>query len=312
MQTMTPGKYVVILNPVAGKGKAAGTRPAIESFLKKHRQEYEIILTERRGHALEIAQNYPLDAGVIMVAAGGDGTANEVANGLLRRDRQEGAPPPVMAVLPVGRGNDFSCNVKVGDKLGKALEILLRRKSLPLDAGMVTGGFFPKGRYFVNGLGIGFDCKVGFEAAKLKIKSGLSYALGALITLAKYEPSPLLEISYDDNTITVPAVLVSIMNGVRMGGTFLMGPQALVDDGLFDLCVIRRPKTRSRLLKIVMSYPKGRQADFEEAQTGRAKCFHLKALAGVMAAHCDGETVCMEGTELSVECVPAALNLIRS
>jgi YegS/Rv2252/BmrU family lipid kinase len=303
-------KLMVILNPIAGKGKAIKEYPVIEAFLREHSQNYNIVLTERANHALEIARDCPLDENTIVVAAGGDGTANEVANGLLLREKKFDAPH-TMAVLPVGRGNDFSCNVGVGNALTSALETLVKRKRCPLDAGFVRGGFFPEGRFFVNGLGIGFDTKVGFEAAKLKIKSGLAYAIGAVITLIKYEPSPVLEIKYDDNIVTIPAAIVSIMNGVRMGGSFLMGPSAVIDDGFFDICMVRHPVNRIRLMRIVLSYTKGRQEGFEETLTGRARRFHLKALGGGMAAHCDGETVCTEGTELDVECIPFALRLVR-
>jgi YegS/Rv2252/BmrU family lipid kinase len=307
---MLNGKLLVILNPIAGKGKAVREYPVIDSFLRGHSQNYEIVLTERVNHALEIARNYPLDEDTIVVAAGGDGTANEVANGLLLREKKFDEPC-TMAVLPIGRGNDFSCNTGVGDDLATALETLIKRRRCQLDAGFVKGGFFPAGRYFVNGLGIGFDAKVGFEAAKLRITSGLAYAVGALITLVKYEPSPVLEITYDGDTVTIPAAIVSIMNGVRMGGSFLMGPMAVIDDGLFDICMVRHPAGRLRLLKIVLSYTKGGQGAFEETLTGRARHFHLKALSGGMAAHCDGETVCTAGTELEIECLPYALRLVR-
>jgi YegS/Rv2252/BmrU family lipid kinase len=303
-------KLIVILNPIAGKGKAIKALPVIDTFLKRQKHVYQLFLTERVNHALEIALNCPLDKDTIVVAAGGDGTANEVANGLLKRKKDFDAPP-VMAVLPVGRGNDFSSNAGIGDDLTYALEKLVEGKRYPLDAGIVRGGFFPEGRYFINGLGIGFDCKVGFEAAKLKIKSGLTYAIGAFITLIKYEVPPVLEIDYEDKKTTMPAVIVSIMNGVRMGGTFLMGPSALIDDGLFDICMVRDPRNRARLIKIILSYIKGGQEAFEETLMGRARHFHLKAVSGGMSAHCDGETVCTEGKELTIECIPSALRLIR-
>jgi diacylglycerol kinase family enzyme len=188
---------------------------------------------------------------------------------------------------------------------------LLQKKSRPLDGGLVNGGFFPEGRYFVNGIGIGFDTKVGFEAAKMKhIHSSLSYALGAIITVARYEPSPLLEIQYDDKELTQPAAIVSIMNGRRMGGIFYMGPHALLDDGALDLCVIRRPRSRMRLIHVILKYPKGTQEACEETFMSRGSYFHLKALEGGMAAHCDGETVCLDGKELTVKCLPGALRLI--
>jgi YegS/Rv2252/BmrU family lipid kinase len=303
------GKLWVILNPAAGKGKAAKAYPRIERFLGRQGQGFEIILTEGPGDALEIARGLPLGNDDATVAAGGDGTCNEVANGLLTRPLAPSAPP-ILGVLPVGRGNDFSSTPEIPQDLEEALGTLIARKLRTLDVGLVKGGFFPDGRYFVNGIGIGFDTKVGFEAAKMKIKSGISYALGAIITVARYEPSPVIQIRYDDKEMTLPAAIISIVNGRRMGGSFYMGPNALLDDGLLDICCVRHPPTRLKLLNIVLHYPKGTQGECEGVHSDRGSRFHLKALEGGMAAHCDGETVCYDGKELEIACIPGALRLI--
>jgi YegS/Rv2252/BmrU family lipid kinase len=301
-------KIWIILNPVAGKGKAITHLPGIKSYLEKFKQNFEIVLTSGPGDALEIARNCP--PGDAVIAAGGDGTCNEVANGLLTR-KTPPPEPPLFGILPIGRGNDFSFTAQVPPVPEKALDIILQKKCRPLDAGFVKGGFFPEGRYFVNGLGIGFDTKVGFEAAKMKkIHSSLSYALGALITVAKFEASPVIQIRYDGKEMTIPAAIVSVMNGRRMGGIFFMGPNALLDDGALDICTIRHPRSRLRLIQLVMKYPKGAQAECEETFMDRADHFHLKALEGGMAAHCDGETVCVEGTELEASCLRGALRLL--
>jgi YegS/Rv2252/BmrU family lipid kinase len=246
----------------------------------------------------------------VVVAAGGDGTCNEVANGLLTRNPKL-TYPPIFGILPIGRGNDFSSTAGVPVEIEKALEMLIGRKTRPLDAGFVTGGFFPDGRYFVNGVGMGFDTKVGFEAAKMKhVHSGIAYALGAVITLIKFEKPPLLEVTYGDTTVTLPSLIVSVMNGRRMGGIFIMGPKALLDDGELDVCIITKTKTRARLIKIILHYPKGTQEECKETVMGRAKNIHIKAIEGGMAAHADGETVCLDGKELTLTCLPGALALI--
>jgi YegS/Rv2252/BmrU family lipid kinase len=307
---MTPqnSKFLVILNPIAGKGKAIKEYPKIDRFLKERHVEYEIVVTKGPGHAREIARDCPGQS--IVVAAGGDGTNNEVINGLLTR--KESAPePPLFGIIPVGRGNDFACSARVPENLDQALEILMRKEIYSLDAGLVTGGYFPEGRYFVNGVGIGFDTKVGFEAAKMKsIHSALSYALGAVINIARFEPSPLLEIDCDGKIMTFPAIIVSVVNGRRMGGMFYMGPHASLNDGLFDICAVRHPASRRRLIQIVLRYPKGTQEECEETFMGRGLRFRLRALEGGMAAHCDGETVCEDGKELTISCRPGALRLI--
>jgi YegS/Rv2252/BmrU family lipid kinase len=309
MAASKSGKFWIILNPAAGKGKAAAHYPKIDRFLRKEGQFYEIMLTKGPGDARDIARSIPLGKDDIVVAAGGDGTCNEVVNGLLTRPVPP-SQPPILGILPVGRGNDFSSTPGISTEINHALRTLVQRNVRPLDAGFVKGGFFTEGRYFVNGVGIGFDTKVGFAAARMKLKSGLAYAAGALLTIIRYEPSPLLRIRYGEQEATLNATIVSIMNGRRMGGSFFMGPNALLDDGALDICFVRHPPTRGRLIRIVLHYPKGTQAECEGVYTGRASHFKLTALEGGMAAHCDGETVCYDGTELEIKCVPGALRLI--
>ena len=301
-------KIWIILNPVAGKGKALKQLPRIECFMRDSGRDFEILMTKGPGDALNMVRDLPLGIDDITVAAGGDGTCNEVVNGLLTRESLPS--PPLFGVLPIGRGNDFSSTPKIPVDVEEALRILIAGKASPLDAGMIKGGFFPNGRYFINGIGIGFDTKVGFEAAKLKIKSGISYVLGALITLIRYEPSPVLRIRYDGNEATLPAVLVSVVNGRRMGGSFYMGPNALLDDGLLDICYVRHIPSRLKLLKVISHYTKGTQIGCEGVYTGKGTSFHLLALEGGMVCHCDGETVCHDGKELEINCIPGALRLI--
>jgi len=305
------GKIWVILNPIAGKGKAAKQKPKIEDLLQKSGRDFEILLTEKPGDALNIAKNLQLGINDITVAAGGDGTCNEVINGLLQRPKnKEVSEPPIFGIIPVGRGNDFSATPGIPSNVEKSISILLESKIQLIDAGFVKGGFFPDGRYFINGIGIGFDTKVGFEAAKLKIKSGITYAIGALILIIRYERSPVLKICYDDKEVTIAAVLVSIVNGRRMGGSFFMGPKAILDDGLLDLCFVRHQPSRMSLIKILKHYTKGTQEQCEGVYMARSKYFRLTALEGGMAAHCDGETVCYDGKELEITCIPNALQLI--
>jgi YegS/Rv2252/BmrU family lipid kinase len=304
------GKIWIILNPIAGKGKAAKLYPKIESILKGLGENFEFLLTKKPGDAIEIVRNLPLGDDDISVAAGGDGTCNEVANGLLTRGKPLSLPP-IMGILPIGRGNDFSSTPGIPGKYEKAVEVLVQRKTRPLDAGFVKGGFFPEGRYFINGVGIGFDTQVGFDAAKMKhVHSGFAYALGAIVNIVNYKPSPILQIKYDEKEATLPAVIVSIMNGRRMGGSFFMGPKALLDDGALDICYLRHPKGRIRLIQLVLRYTKGTQGECEETTMSRATHFHLQALEGGMAAHCDGETICYDGKELEITCKPGALRLV--
>jgi YegS/Rv2252/BmrU family lipid kinase len=312
MSTKSHGlkNFFIVLNPQAGHGKAVATVPRIEHYLKDSGVPFRIVWTKSPGDAIKIVQNAGLDANTVVVAAGGDGTCNEVVNGLLARSDKD-AFQRTFGILPIGRGNDFAYTARVSTELPKALDTLLRGHTSDLDVGWVKGGFFPEGRYFVNGVGIGFDTKVGFEAAKMKhVKSGIAYAFGAIKTLIKFERGPLVEITRDNQTVTQRALIISIVNGRRMGGSFFMAPRARLDDGFLDICTIGQIQTRGRLLRVVLSYTTGSQEQFTECSMTKATTFHLRALDGGLAAHADGETVCYDGKELELGCIPKALKLI--
>ena len=96
-----------------------------------------------------------------------------------------------------------------------------------MDVGRITGGDYPKGRYFANGVGIGFDTIVGLEAAKLKKVHGfMAYVIGAARTFLIYPKAPLVRLAHDNGLIEQESHQISIMNGKRMGGTFFMAPHS--------------------------------------------------------------------------------------
>jgi YegS/Rv2252/BmrU family lipid kinase len=309
MTSTGPQKLLFVLNPTAGNGKARAMYPKIEAYLKNRGIEHRIMLTASPGDAINIVRNYPLEPGTAVIAAGGDGTCNEVVNGLMSREKADGGPP-VFGVLPIGRGNDFASSIPVSHDYETALESIIRGKTRPLDLGLVKGGFFPDGRYFVNGLGIGFDTQVGLEAAKMKhVHSALAYALGAILTVARFKPSPMIKVSWAGEEHTLPVLQLSLMNGRRMGGMFFMGPNAKLDDGMLDICIVEH-RTRRQVVNIIVHYTKGTQSRSPGVVMGRAAEFSLRALEGGMISHADGETVCLDGKELTISCKAGAVALI--
>ena len=147
-------KYCLIVNPLAGKGSALKAIPEIESLLNGLGLDYDIILTEYPGHAIQLAKDAGSNGYQTVVAVGGDGTANEVINGLMQ-DVEAGNLSANLAVLPVGRGNDFAFGMGVPQDLEEACKALAEAKTRKIDIGLVKGGDYPDGRYFGNGVGLG-------------------------------------------------------------------------------------------------------------------------------------------------------------
>lgn len=300
-------KYLIIFNPAAGKGRSIEKLPVIHDFFNRMRLNYELIHTKEVGHATLIAEEHARDKNTAIVAAGGDGTCNEVINGLMKG---KGDTQPVFGVLPLGRGNDFSYGGHVPAVVAEALEILVEGNTSPLDIGLITGGYYPEGRYFGNGIGCGFDTVVGLEAAKLKnVHDALAYVVGTVKTLIKFSASPEIEITYNEKSTTIQAIQISIMNGNRMGGLFYMAPDAINNDGLFDLCVVEH-QNRRKLIKAIIHYTKGTQRGLPGISMDQSADFSLKALKGGMIVHADGETICVEGKQLEIKCIPGPIRII--
>lgn len=303
-------KYYIIVNPISGHGAGERAIPAIERLLAGLGLEYDLVRTTRPWHAAELAQQATGGGYAAVVAVGGDGTANEVLNGLLlpSAERMDGLPS--MGVLSVGRGNDFAFGNGIPADLEAGCRALAEDHRRTIDVGRVVGGFYPQGRYFGNGVGIGFDALVGFEAAKMKRWPGFAgYTAAALKVMLFHYDAPMLRIELDGEVITQPALMVSIMNGRRMGGGFMMAPQGRSDDDRLELCIAGRV-SRAGILGLIPRFMQGTQGTHGAIQMPGARRVVVTALEGSLAAHADGETLCTAGERLAVEVLPRRLALI--
>ncbi len=302
-------EILIILNPVAGKGKAVERLPDIQRLMAAAGLGFDLRMTDRVGHATELAESAGALGYGIVVAAGGDGTVNEVVNGLMRA-KNAGRPVPTLAVFSVGRGNDFAYGADLPGTLEECVDVLRKGEKRAMDVGLVKGGDYPEGKYFANGMGVGFDTIVGLEAAKLKHVHGfMAYVIGALRTFAIFPNAPLVRLDYDGTVLEQRSTQVSIMNGKRMGGTFFMAPDAENFDGRFDLCVAES-LNRREMIDLMVRYTKGTQAGHAKIKTMRAARLDIAAPNGGLIVHADGETICIDGKALTIECMASALVLI--
>jgi diacylglycerol kinase (ATP) len=303
-------KDCIIINPVAGKGAGAKAIPEIQAHLAALEIDYDLIMTQYPGHAIDLAEEAGSNGYTTVVAVGGDGTVNEVINGLMRA-KNGNQVTSTMAVLPVGRGNDFSYGMGVPQDLESACRILLEAKTRKIDIGFLKGGDFPEGRYFGNGVGIGFDTIVGFEAAKLPaFISGIpAYLIAAVKTIFLYFDAPLLRIQIDEAVLEQPCLLVSVMNGKRMGGSFMFAPESASDDGELNLCIAHQV-SRLQVLGLFPKVMGGTQESHPAITMATGRHITVEALQGTLPVHADGETICKAGHALDVEILKQQLDLV--
>lgn len=300
--------FTIILNPISGRGNGLASIPTIKQILDGHQTDYSLIQTKYPGHAIELAVQ-ACENGDTVVAAGGDGTSNEVINGLMKVKNSTGKTQ-VMGVIPVGRGNDFAFSMGIPTQVDEACHFLVNTAPRKVDLGIAFGDNFPDGRYFGNGVGIGFDAVVGFEAAKMKrLKGFTSYIVAALKTIFIYYKTPRLKVVMDQDTITLSALMVSIMNGIRMGGGFFMAPKGDPHDTQFDLCCVSQV-SKLKTFPLITRFMKGSQEGHPAVRFYQSKKVVITALQGSIPAHADGETICTNGKEVVVELVPQALDLV--
>jgi diacylglycerol kinase (ATP) len=308
-------KSKIIYNPAAGKGSAGKNLPKIQAFLHEQGFDGDLVPTQGPGHAIELSRQAAEDGYDLVVAAGGDGTVNETIIGLMLARLSEPARPsgqswPALGVLPVGSGNDFAFGVNIPQDIHQACETLGKGQRRLIDVGWVTGGDYPQGRYFVNGVGLGFDAVVGFEAAKIKwLHGAASYLVAVVRTLFLYGHEPIYEVFFDGTTLRQPFLMVSVMNGRRMGGSFLMAPEGNPGDGKFDLYLVGQV-SQLRILPLATTFFNGKQGNNSAVKMMRARQVSIRAIEGTIPAHANGETLCTAGQALSIEIFPGVLEVV--
>lgn len=227
---MSHGRTLVIVNPEARHGETAKLVPVLSTLLNA--LPHDLVMTEHIGHAAELAgeaAEYDL-----VVAAGGDGTVHEVLNGLMSIPSDS---RPKLGVIPTGSGNDTRRTLGVPEDLAAAALVLATGTVKRFDVGVCNG------TYFNNSFAAGLDAKVTAKAVEYKVtkrRSGLWLYLTALLHVLFHELDPFrLRISFDG----LPAeehntLIIAATNGPTYGGGFFITPDAIPDDGVFDVCMI--------------------------------------------------------------------------
>ncbi len=309
MQTNSKERHKIIVNPTSGRGNGERIIPALQEALRKYGLDFDLVRTERPFHAVDLARQAAAEGFAVVVAVGGDGTANEVINGLMQV-KENGTLKTAVGVIGAGRGNDFAYSLGMPADLDEACRVLAEGKRKTIDIGHMRGGLFPDGRYFGNSLGIGFDAVVTVEALKMTRLSGMvSYLVAVLKTIFLYYQAPQVEITYGGELLSLPALMISIMNGQRQGGVFIMSPEAQNDDGLFDLCIVREV-SKWRIFTLIPYFFSGAQFGQDEVQFLQTEQVTVTAVRGVLPAHLDGEIVCTEGKELRVKLLPGQMQAV--
>jgi len=301
-------KLKVILNPMADMGNAWRVANDLRPILQEH-GGFDWSGTVYPTHATELAKQAGEQGYDMVIAMGGDGTVHEVVNGLMQ------VPPerrPSLGVVPVGSGNDFAHAIGIPDQADQALVQALTGSATSLDVGLLVDEHGRK-EYFDNTLGIGFDAVVTIRSHRLPFLRGFLMYLTAVIQTIILNHKPVgMTIDVDAERIQQRNLLLTICNGPREGGGFLVAPEAKVDDGVFHYVMIRE-LSRLMMLRLVPEVMKGTHGRFKQVASGTCRKLTVRGDAP-MYIHADGEIFTSFGSDLrsvTLEIIPGGLQVVR-
>jgi YegS/Rv2252/BmrU family lipid kinase len=308
-------KARVILNPVTGRGQGGQALPRVQSELKQHGIDFDLVTTQAEGHARELAKHAALDSSFdCVIAAGGDGTVNEVINGLIEAAQARGSwgrgePAGPLGVIPIGSGNDFAFGLGLkGHNIAAACARIAAGRPRTIDIAHVSDDRGVE-LFFCNNLGTGFDAAANIEARKIKNLRGFPLYFAALIrTLSSYYHTPLANLQYGKEIMHLPVLMASVANGPRTAGGFLMAPNASLNDGLLDFCVVGE-QSRLGIIGLIPHFLRGTHEGKTRVYMLRADHIVIEAADG-LPVHVDGEVFHTAARRLDITLWPQRLQVL--
>ena len=295
-------RYLVVVNPVGRGGHAQRQGIWLLNKLRRMGIEHEALFTEKAGHAQELVANW-IDRVDVVVAVGGDGTVNEVLNGIMnsrQRDR-------TLAVFPSGTADDFARNMKIPRGRDDALMVLLGESERTIDLMLVND------RYAGVTMGIGLDAEIAYRSYGSKHLRLMAYWYHGLSMLFKPMPESRLSIDIGGEHIEGGFLLAVAGNAGSYGRYMKMLPEAMMDDGEINLATFD-PMNRFKALFLFGLSTMGRHTWAREMNQYGGKEMVIECLDDVYAQF-DGEVVIFpkgERLEMSVEPLAISVKVLES
>ena len=291
---------LVILNPAAGRGSAVRAWQSAESVLRNAGVSFDVARTDGPRHAELLAAQAARSRRPAVLAVGGDGTVNEVANGLLRA--AEGSPTLPLGVITAGTGNDFIKMLGIPANAAGAARTAVRATTRQVDAGIAND------RFFTNGLGVGFDARVAARARDIRRLRGLAVYAWAVAQAIGNHSNPHLRVEVDGREVADQQVtLVTVANGGCHGGGFWLCPDARPDDGLLDV-LIADALPRAGVMRFIPRVLRRTHTRYPDVRLHRAQRVEISSLEP-LPVHVDGEPL-EPLRQIKIEILPGRLTVL--
>lgn len=287
-------KILFILNPHSGVGRHRRVEGNIRRYLDKTLYDYEIAYTRHPGHATTLAAAAAADRTDIVAVSGGDGSVNEVVNGIYGTDT-------ILAVIPTGSGNGLARYLKIPLRSGKAIQLINELSVSKIDLGFVNE------RLFVSIAGVGFDAAIADMYSKATYRGFMTYFSMIATTFQAYQPKKY-SLTFEGKTIKEKALLISFSNSNQFGYNTSFAPDASITDGMLDISIIKKPPLlRTPLLAHLLYFKRIDESPYVEVYRAREAVVKKKKKVLV---NIDGEPVVMKTKTLKIRTEKEALRII--
>jgi diacylglycerol kinase (ATP) len=296
----------VIVNPVAGASSTRRKWPIINRLLNRIGLPFDFEYTEGVGHAIELARLAASDGYRYLVAVGGDGTVNEVANGILHSTHPS---TTALGIVSTGTGSDFIRSVGISRDYTAACSALTGSRRLSIDVGVIE--YQSKGqtleRFFINTAGVGFDAAAVRETERMPKYFGgtIPYLVGVLRALLTYKNKPVV-IRVGDEVESYRVLDVAVANGGYLGGGMHIAPEAELSDSLLDVVIVG-DMGKLEFLKEFPTVYKGTHINHPKVAMKKGTHITIESPEPTMV-YADGEL--LGECPASFRVMPGALNLV--
>lgn len=292
-QHHTASNLHVIVNPASGSGRAGKRWPSISATLMEHGLSHDVTFTTGPNHATSIARELARSGTGTIVAVGGDGTVNEILNGML----EDGAlvnPHTRLLILPCGTGKDLGRTLGTG-KVETAIKALLADSTTCIDLGHISytdASGQQQARYFANvaDLGLGANVAERINRSSKKLGGLLTYLFAAVRTITEFEPRDISVDIDDDRIFHARANMVVLANGQYFAGGMRVAPTASLCDGLLEMYILADVGKRALLTSLLPRVYRGKHVGQHGVLHVRASSVTIQSPAGVLL-EMDGEQV---------------------
>lgn len=286
-------KILFIINPRAGTRKQSSIEELINKHLDPKKFDYSIAYTKKAGDGTRFAEEALRDKIDIIVAVGGDGSINEIAQCIVNT-------PVSLGIVPSGSGNGLANHLNIPLKIKQAIEVINSSKTIYIDTATINN------HLFISIAGMGFDGLISRKYAKVKKRGFWPYFRLVAKEFKKYKPKSY-NIQIEDKKIDVRALMINFANSDQFGFNATIAPEAKINDGLLDICVLQKPSLlKLPLLVHLLFYKKIHQSKFMQLIKAKEVIVTQKKKRVV---NIDGEALRL-GKKVNVKINPSSLKVI--